>query len=431
MLDVKRYPRESLRDEKGMVLVVALLLISVLLLLGTTAVMTSTTDMKISTNYKTGAMAFYIAEAGAEHARERLRLWSGCGYTMTQILHGCPQQQGCQATATSCTSCTPTACPGTAVTLTDSGNIANFRSGDTWASTNTPLISDTTFGSGSYRVYLTNDAKAPDVVTSSTDSNNTATVTSFGFGPQSSMAAVQETVRKLIPPGLPGAIVLPGPNAVFAGGNSTAQVISGVTEAAVAVNFESSRINVIAGIPKADSYIGDCPPPSNPCVQNLSFGPPWDSLPDLKALVASLASTADFTSTSAPGFTWGSTANPKIVYINGDATIGPETGAGIIICTGNLSVHGNFAYDGLIMAIGKGKITRDGGGSGKINGSIFAANILGPDGILNTGDDAFGAPTYDTSGGGTSDVTYNADSLNNAQKRAPYIKTSWKQSGLD
>ena len=147
--------------------------------------------------------------------------------------------------------------------------------------------------------------------------------------------------------------------------------------------------------------------------------------------MSSLASTADFTSISAPGFTWGSTSSPKVVYINGDATIGAETGAGILICTGNLSIHGNFAYNGLIMAIGKGSITRYGGGNGQIKGSIFAANILGPDGILNTGDDAFGAPTYDTSGGGTSDITYDASSLTNVTKLAPFVKTSWKQSGLD
>lgn len=72
MMDIKRYPRESLRDEKGMILVVSLMLISVLLLLGTTAVMTSTTDMKISANYKTGIQASYVAEAGIEEARARM-----------------------------------------------------------------------------------------------------------------------------------------------------------------------------------------------------------------------------------------------------------------------------------------------------------------------------------------------------------------------
>jgi Tfp pilus assembly protein PilX len=69
---VKRHPRMSPGDEKGMVLVLGLLLVAVLSLVGTTAVMTSTTDMKINSNYKSGAQAFYIAEAGIERARAQL-----------------------------------------------------------------------------------------------------------------------------------------------------------------------------------------------------------------------------------------------------------------------------------------------------------------------------------------------------------------------
>ena len=74
MLPVKRYPRTSLYDEKGIAFVAGLFVVAVLLLLGTTAVMTSTTDLKISTNYKTGGQAFYAAESGVEEARARLRL---------------------------------------------------------------------------------------------------------------------------------------------------------------------------------------------------------------------------------------------------------------------------------------------------------------------------------------------------------------------
>ena len=66
---------EGFLDEKGMVLVVGLLLIVVLMMIGTTAVMTSTTDMKISGNYKTSNQAFYAAEAGINEALYRLGLF--------------------------------------------------------------------------------------------------------------------------------------------------------------------------------------------------------------------------------------------------------------------------------------------------------------------------------------------------------------------
>jgi Tfp pilus assembly protein PilX len=55
---------KTINNEKGMVLVVSVMLVAVLVLLGTTAIMTTTTDMKISSNYKEGTRAFYNAEAG-------------------------------------------------------------------------------------------------------------------------------------------------------------------------------------------------------------------------------------------------------------------------------------------------------------------------------------------------------------------------------
>ncbi|MDI6725603.1 MAG: hypothetical protein QMD32_01460, partial [Smithellaceae bacterium] len=310
--------------------------------------------------------------------------------------------------------------------LTNSDNFNNFYGNRAFVSDDVPYIATKSFDTGILRVYLTNDRA--EGATNTTDSNSAVTLTSFGFGPLNSTAVVQVTIRRLIPPDLPGAIVLPGPDVIFAGGNSTAQVILGVTKPAVAVNSAASLSSVIAGIPKPESYKGNCP--GTPCVEQAVFSFPWDSLTGLKTLSTSLAKLADYTSTSTPGFTWGTTANPKVVVIDGDLDIGAVSGAGIILCTGNLSIHGNFGYNGLILAIGKGKIDRYGGGNGMINGSIFAANIAGPDRILNTADDAWGSPEYDTSGGGTSDITYNAAVLDNSSNLLPFTKTSWRRSGL-
>src|SRR3989338_4712207 len=59
-------------DEKGMILIVVLALIAILTLAGTTAVITTTTDIKISGNYKTSVQSFYIAEAGIQDGINRL-----------------------------------------------------------------------------------------------------------------------------------------------------------------------------------------------------------------------------------------------------------------------------------------------------------------------------------------------------------------------
>jgi len=73
-----------------MVLVVGLMLIVVLMLLGTTAVMTSTTVMKISSNYKQNEQVFYLADAGIQHARVFLNQnqsnWDSYAYATAQTL---------------------------------------------------------------------------------------------------------------------------------------------------------------------------------------------------------------------------------------------------------------------------------------------------------------------------------------------------------
>lgn len=54
------------RDESGIALVTALLIMVLVTVLGTAAIMTSTTDVKIGENFKKSADAFYLAEAGLE-----------------------------------------------------------------------------------------------------------------------------------------------------------------------------------------------------------------------------------------------------------------------------------------------------------------------------------------------------------------------------
>ncbi|HOG11771.1 MAG TPA: pilus assembly PilX N-terminal domain-containing protein [Smithellaceae bacterium] len=67
-------------NEKGMVMVIVLMLVAVLVILGTTGILTVTTDMKISSNYRENARAFYNAEAGAESVLAVLRTWTKANY---------------------------------------------------------------------------------------------------------------------------------------------------------------------------------------------------------------------------------------------------------------------------------------------------------------------------------------------------------------
>ena len=68
----KRIDPGSIRSEKGMVLVTALLLLAVLTILGTAYFIQTSTDIKISTNFRTSREAFYAAEAAVEYRIEKL-----------------------------------------------------------------------------------------------------------------------------------------------------------------------------------------------------------------------------------------------------------------------------------------------------------------------------------------------------------------------
>ena len=61
------------KNEKGMVLPLGLMFLAIISILGTTAVIVSTTDLKIGSNYRASEQAFCAAEAGIEEARARLR----------------------------------------------------------------------------------------------------------------------------------------------------------------------------------------------------------------------------------------------------------------------------------------------------------------------------------------------------------------------
>lgn len=400
-----------INSEKGMVLVVAIMLVAVLVLLGTTSILISNTDIKISANYKTGTQAFFIADAGLEVARNQLRT-NLASQTIDQML---------------------SARVGANSTLSDSTTISNFYSSGTFPSDDVPLIAQTSFGGGFYRVYLTNDGASPDVVTSVTDTNKKVTLTSIGQGSGNSLAILQEVSQRLTVPPVPGAVVLPGPGVTFNGANSNASGIIGGTESAISTtsaDAENAIENNLTSIGRIDNYTCVSGGSGADCINNepAQFDPAWSTVAGIEALAATFQSAAN-TNLPGPGpYTLtaaqvGTTSNRQIVFVDGDATLGPVDGAGILIVTGSLTLTGNFNYNGLIMCIGEGELYRNGGGTGEINGAVFVAKTRDSSGNrLST----LGNPTFDTSGGGNSDIRYDASQLNNAGG-TKFLRVAWKQ----
>lgn len=105
---------------------------------------------------------------------------------------------------------------------------------------------------------------------------------------------------------------------------------------------------------------------------------------------------------------YGSSGDPQITYIEGDLHFGGNiSGAGVIVVNGNLFWNGTPNFQGLIIVLG-GTYYVDGGGKGGDHaGSVVIINTMdAPD----TGE-LFGASTFDNNGGGTAEYNYNCETL--------------------
>jgi len=122
------------------------------------------------------------------------------------------------------------------------------------------------------------------------------------------------------------------------------------------------------------------------------------------------------TGAAAIGSTAGLGANNPdgvLTFVDGDLVLGPgnPTGQGTLIVTGNLTLDGNFNFNGVIMVLGTGNVLRSGGGHGNIYGAMYVANF--PRTGADT--DKFQAPTFNTNGGGTANIQYSSDAVDRAK----------------
>ncbi|HOC87890.1 MAG TPA: PilX N-terminal domain-containing pilus assembly protein [Prolixibacteraceae bacterium] len=109
--------RLPIGNDKGMVMAIILMLVAVLVILGTTGILTVTTDMKISSNFRENARALYDAEAGVNAVIAKVNdgtfTWPATGNSQV-VTVACPSDfkfNGCAGAGT--TSVTVTNVDGT------------------------------------------------------------------------------------------------------------------------------------------------------------------------------------------------------------------------------------------------------------------------------------------------------------------------------
>jgi hypothetical protein len=141
--------------------------------------------------------------------------------------------------------------------------------------------------------------------------------------------------------------------------------------------------------------------------------PPWlqsaknldDTIESLKVVAKS--SGRYYTAGQTPP-NFGDNANARgITFVDGDVSLS-GAGGGILVCTGKLTLHGGFDFNGLIIVTGAEGVRRSGAGNGEIHGNMVVApynkaNLIG----------GFLPPQFDTRGGGNSEMRYNSSSLAN------------------
>jgi len=312
---------EFAKNERGVVLVVALLIMAVLILLGTTAVMTTTTDLKISSNYTQGERAFYNAEAGVEQVIAYLRTntvtYPTNTGTPTMITVSCPtgfnfntsvainylapNNYKFQMTGTAANNASRTieayikkgpSCP----TASD-GAVAMYGGG--------PAVQFKTGGGGGYAVDG-HDYPVP-------------------ANPNCNGSACNTTATAL--PAVPGLFTVMAPTIT---GNKTAH---------------------LGGVPTE------------------TLGPSRET--EYNDFVDEILASGT-TGTPLYQSTLGTRANPAVTVIpNGSTLNGTGNGAGIIIIDngGSLQINGNFCYEGLVILRGTGRVF--GAGTGNIFGSLI------------------------------------------------------------
>ena len=73
----------------------------------------------------------------------------------------------------------------------------------------------------------------------------------------------------------------------------------------------------------------------------------------------------------------GTASSPQIIAVNGDLTLtGNTTGYGTLLVTGTFSPGGHVGWNGIVLVIGKGIVTGNGGGNNQYTGGIIVAQSL-------------------------------------------------------
>lgn len=409
------------KNQQGAVLTVALMFLAILAFLGAAAALLTSTDLRIGGSYKASQRAHYVAEAGAEEARARLCL--SFVPSEERIIDNHPTAAQWRAYIG-----TSTKAQGKGYS---SGNAMHQRKSRLQTDMDYTVVirHQTDDGTPTGNVLYFGDLNGDGNFERHTDSSkgkNIYEITSYGLADGATSVIVTEVAPG--PPITAKAALYTGTSANILG---TSTNIKGENPPGCGGGPDVYGI----GTPQSQAS-GPIDISGNPTISGAGGDPSISYSEDpvnIPGMVKFLRRMADFSytvnaatqtgsATPGPGDGWGtpvqganlqqpsSCADYNVVHYDTGGThirlSGGVTGCGVLVVEGDLEVHGNFFWYGVIIVTGS--VTFTGGGNKNVTGAVFS------------GEDTDGDVV-----GGNANIIYCGAATNGLENHALLILT-WK-----
>ena len=394
------------RNEKGMVLATGLIFLAIIVILGATAVILTTTDLKIGSNYRASEQAFYVAEAGLEEAKARFRNNAANPIDDEHPTHsqwrayigGDVKAQG---------------------KGWDNGNPMHVKVNSLQSDLDYVVeIKHQTDASGN--ILYWGDPDGDGISQRNSDSTypgneNIYLVTSYGFSDTSTKIIEVEMTR--VPP-----VTAPAP--VYVEASTTIQGSSTNIIGTDSCGDEDKPGIATTGSEGLITFNGNPTITGSP--DNVSYN---STSMDIQPVIDSFKDDADFTyivdTDTHTGMSWGtptpgatlqdpsSCNSNNIVYYNTQGTSiklsGGSEGCGMLLVDGDLELAGGFSWYGMVIVTGS--VLFGGGGNKNLTGALIAGGSVDADII-----------------GGNSNVVYCSSAIDAQTENRPLLILNWKEN---
>lgn len=400
-MDCQTRTRTDRKGEKGAALVISILIATLLLAVAGTVILTSGMSATTSIDATAEIQAYYGAETGLEATLNVLR-----GHVQPNGIAGTTRMGFRNAVDTAKSN-----------RSNDTSAVARLSA---WLNYGVDWRVRPTGANYSYSVVVM-DPDDPNGTTRNADATyrpKRIQVQSTGYGPKGSIKRMEMVVQKTAFDFDPDAMLLirgadSGAAATFDIGTSAAKFYSGHDNAAAEPNLPTLGVTSVVDVGVVTDAITKGATVEDEKLRLVAIAdlPAWlhtaDAARTFLNEMQMVARSMGRYFTSLNGMA-GSTASPAYTFVNGNVTL--DGGAGLLIVTGNLTLNGNAVFNGTVLVLGEGRITRDGGGNGTILGSVYIAKFerswpASENGLSHP----FLAPVVNIGGGGTANFRYDSN----------------------